>query len=149
MADGRSTSSLEVMSNQLRVFKTCAIAAAVLTLATPIVDLVSPTLTFALNYAPPDPRRLEGWNAAVQVAGVATVIGLALGVASVIGLLLLKRWARPLATLAPLLLLVAYLPVGEISHSGVAFALALMSMGLWGAVLAMAYFAEPRAHFQK
>jgi hypothetical protein len=136
------------MSHQLRVFKTCVIAAAILTLSTPIIDLVSPTLAFALNYVPPEPRRLEGWNAAARAAGVITVLGLVLGIASVIGLLLLRRWARMLATLVPALLLVAYLPVGEISHSGVAFALALMSTGLWGAVLAMAYFAEPSVHFE-
>ena len=136
------------MANQLRIFKICIVAASVLAAAVPLTDLVEPTLVFSLHRDAPLAQSPEGWTQVVAAAGYATILALGLGAISAVGLILLRRWARPLASVAAAVLLLAHLPVGEMSYSGGAFALALASYGLWMWALSMAYFSSVSLSFR-
>lgn len=117
------------------------IAAGFLSLSSPIVDLAAPSLVFALGTSQKDTP--EGWNSIVAAASWLSLACLLLGTIAAVGLVLLRRWARLVGTVVLPCSLLVYLPVGEVSHSGAAFSVALAAFGLWSAALCMAYFAEP------
>lgn len=67
--------------------------------------------------------------------------------ASIIGLLLFKRWARPTALYSTLLGFVLYPLFGPDLSSAIASALTDASCLTWGAVLALAYYSSLSEHF--
>jgi len=71
------------------------------------------------------------------------------GLASTIGLLLLKRWARGLALWVSIISLSTYPALGPLVFSGWSLLLIEVSMALWGAALGMAYFSELNRYFGK
>lgn len=90
----------------------------------------------------------------VTVSHVLTLGGLVLvmligGVAGLIGLLLFKPWGRQLSLWLSVLAMLSYPFLGPVVYSGWAAMLAETSMVLWGAALAMAYFAEIKVRFER
>lgn len=76
-----------------------------------------------------------------------TSVMLVVTLAATAGLILFKRWARPLALLATLGALALQPTLGTLVNSGVSTALTDAASMLWGAALAAAYFAPLRQRF--
>jgi hypothetical protein len=142
----RSTSSLAAMVNELRLFRSMVVIAAILTVFSPIIDLASPSLTFAIGPGSHSDRP-EGWNAALAVASWGSLVSIGVGIVAAVGLLFLRRWARPMACFAAVASAIVYLPVGEVSRSGIGFSFTLFAMGVWSGAIVMAYFGQPSARF--
>lgn len=83
----------------------------------------------------------------LAVGGFSLVLFIA-GIVSTIGLLLFKRWSRPLSFWLSVLSVFSYPFFGAALYSGWSLMLTEISMMLWGAVLAMAYFSELRVRFE-
>ena len=132
---------------QPATFRAVVLSAAALAIAAPVVDLLQPTIVFALGRTPPGGHPPEGWSPVVFAAGILTLASYVAGFFSAVGLFLFKRWARLGATIVAVTVVVAYLPIGELSYSGAAFAIALASYGLWVWALSMAYLSELRGAF--
>ncbi len=84
------------------------------------------------------------WLLIVSLFGLGILI---VGAAATIGLLLFKRWSRRLAFWLSVLSVLFYPVLGPVIYSGWAYMLIELSMMLWGAALAMAYFSELKVHF--
>jgi hypothetical protein len=133
--------------NHRAALRAVVISASLLALAAPIVDLIEPTLVFALGRTPSGAQPPEGWSPGVIAAGLLTLLSYVVGFFSAIGLLFLKRWARLGGTVVSITILLAHLPIGEMSYSGASFSLGLASYGLWIWALSMAYLGELRGAF--
>ena len=85
---------------------------------------------------------------ALTLGGLALVllIGTVVGT---IGLLLFKPWGRHFSLWLSVLAMLSYPFLGTVVYSGWATMLTETSMMLWGAALAMAYFAEIKVRFEK
>lgn len=85
---------------------------------------------------------------ALVFGGLAIVllVGVVIGT---IGLLLFKPWSRSLSLWLSVLGTLSYPSLGPVVYSGWAAMLTETSMMLWGAALAMAYFAEIKVRFAK
>lgn len=90
-------------------------------------------------------RSIPIWEA--LALGLLMVVIVVAGLASTVGLFLLRRWARGLALWASVVSLLTYPALGPMVFSGWAFLLLEVSMALWGAALAMAYFSELKSNF--
>jgi hypothetical protein len=77
------------------------------------------------------------------------VLLLAAWIAAFVGLLLLKRWGRSLALYTTALTLIALPTFGSTLSTGLETALIEAAAICWGAVLALAYFADVRVNFEK
>lgn len=132
------------MNPTLRPFRLLLIGTLCVGIAGALVDLIVPsTIPDALRDA------YEAYIAA-EPALPAMVIGLVVlvaGFAATIGLLLLKRWSRPLALWVTVVSLVISPALGAVVISGWAQMLVNAATISWGAALAMAYFSEVRTHF--
>jgi hypothetical protein len=124
------------------------VVAVLLTILSPIVDLASPSFTYAIGGSAADFARTEGWNAALSAASWVSLFSIGVGFVAAVGLLFLKRWARPVAFVTAVTLALVYLPVGEVSRSGVGFSFTLIAMGVWSGAIAIAYFGGPSARFE-
>jgi urea transporter len=87
------------------------------------------------------------WSRIAIVGGLGLIV-FAAGVIATIGLMLLKRWARPLALWITVISVLAYPALGGAVYSGWALMLDESATIMWGAALAMAYFSELKSHFQ-
>ena len=96
--------------------------------------------------AEPFPFVPEGWGGiALSVPLIAMLIA---SVAGLVGLLAFKRWGRELSLWSTLVFLVIFPFTGPVVSSGVGSSLSDLSMILWGAVLAVAYFGPIRVRFE-
>lgn len=86
---------------------------------------------------------------AIIVVGLLSLAVVVVGIASIVGLWLFKRWARPLALWSSVVSVLLYPAVGPMAFSGWALMFVAISLMLWGAMLAMAYFSELKLRFQK
>lgn len=138
------------MNNTLTVFRAFIVASILTSLLGATLDLLVPSLidvdlSAAYDtYTSEDPTSV----ALIIAMGVFALVLLVLAIASSIGMYLLKQWSRRLALWATLLSLLMYPPLGSTLSSGWAVMLVEISMMLWGAVLAMAWFSELRVHFE-
>jgi uncharacterized transporter YbjL len=83
------------------------------------------------------------------ILGIAA-FGMAIaGIMGTIGLFLLKRWSRSLMLVVTVGAFACYPFLGAMVQSGWAYMLIEVSMTMWGAVLAMAYFSELKIHFER
>ena len=135
------------MVDQLSSFRKLVTVAAVLTVFSPLVDLVAPSLLSDLGAIPAHPT--HDWSAVARFAVWLGFLSYLAALVAAVGLFLLKRWARTLALVASVTALCTYLPFGEVSHSGVGLSVALAAVGFWGAALGLAYFGDPRSCFAK
>lgn len=137
--------------NQTRVFRLFIVIGFVLGALGSGVDYLVPGLM-------PDPVRaaikasygaheISPWFAILAVLVMLFIV--VAGLASTIGLLLLKRWARGLSLWASVISFLTYPFLGPMAFSGWAVMMIDVSMALWGAALAMAYFSELRVRFDK
>jgi hypothetical protein len=133
--------------NQRATFRAVVISASLLALAAPIVDLIEPTLVFGLGRTPTGAHPPEGWSPAVIAAGLLTLLSYVVGFFSAVGLLFLKRLARIGAAVVSITILLAHLPIGEMSYSGASFSVGLASYGLWVWALSIAYLGDLRGAF--
>jgi hypothetical protein len=93
----------------------------------PLCDLLAPSLLSLLKGGSA-PKTTPEWDSIGAAAGWLSFLSYLVGVVAAIGLLLLKRWARPLALAAAFAVLIFFLPFGEVSHSGKGFASALAAL---------------------
>lgn len=137
--------------NQTTVFRFMVVASIVTAILGGFVDAIVPSLLPAAlgdayeAYAATDDPTLSH---ALALGGVALVMIIA-GVASTIGLLLFKPWSRQLSLWFSVVATLGYPFFGPTVYSGWAAMLTETSMMLWGAALAMAYFAEIKVRFEK
>jgi hypothetical protein len=118
------------------------VTAYVFTLATPITDLIAPTIVLALGHAN-DRHTPDGWGTKGIIAGVLTIGAFVAGLVALFGLFRFQTWARPLAVSVPCALVASYIVVGEVSQSGLGVATSLTAFALWGAAISLAYYGEP------
>lgn len=85
---------------------------------------------------------------ALALGGIALVL-LVGTVVGTIGLLLFKPWGRQLSLWLSVLTMLSSPFLGPVINSGWATMLTETSMMLWGAALAMAYFAEIKVRFER
>jgi urea transporter len=90
----------------------------------------------------------QSWASIAIIGGFALVL-LVVGLVATIGLLLLRRWARPLALWTTVISVVMYPLLGAMVYSAWALMLTESATVMWGAALAMAYFSELRTHFER
>ena len=79
--------------SETRFFRACILGAVLLAVISPIVDLLAPSLVFAL--ARHVDERPEGWTPIVQVASWLSLAAASIGVIAAVGMLSWKKWARP------------------------------------------------------
>lgn len=138
------------MQNQLTVFRTLIVLSLVLSLVGSFIDLLVPGLVpESLTAAYEDYAMTDA-----SMAGIMTAAALSLGLTLVavivaVGLLVLQRWARTLALWSTGVSFVIYPLLGAMLQSGVAVMLVDISMVLWGAALAMAYYSDLRSRFER
>lgn len=137
--------------NQTTVFRFLVVASIVMAILGGLVDTIVPSLLpEALGdaydaYAATDDPTLSH---VLALGGVALVMIIA-GVASTIGLLLFKPWGRQLSLWFSVVAMLTYPFFGPVVYSGWTAMLTETSMMLWGAALAMAYFAEIKVRFAR
>lgn len=85
---------------------------------------------------------------ALTLGGLALVL-LVGAVVGTIGLLLFKPWGRQLSLWLSAVAMLSYPFLGPVVYSGWTAMLTETSMMLWGAALAMAYFAEIKVRFER
>ena len=129
-------------------FRGIVITSLVLTAAASVIDwlfpsLISQALTDALHNEPP----YEFIETQPFLALAVFLPWILAAVASTIGLLFFKRWARVVALYSTLIGLAFYPFFGATVSSALASALSEASFLLWGAVLALAYFSPISERF--
>jgi urea transporter len=142
---------MPMFDNQVTIFRFLLVASIVIAFAGAGVDYVLPgVLPPALDEA------YEAYSAADELSvpymlgmGIASLVMLVCGVTVTIGLLLLKSWSRPLALWLSVLSMALYPLLGASVVSGWSTMLTEISSMLWGAALAMAYFADIKVRFAK
>lgn len=130
--------------NQATIFRFLVVASIAMAVLGTVVDSVFPgQLPTVLDdayeaYAAAEEPTL---SRALAMGGLALVllVGVAVGT---IGLLLFKSWGRQLSLWLSVLTIFSYPVLGPVVYSGWAAMLTETSMMLWGAALAMAYFAD-------
>ncbi|HEY0683863.1 MAG TPA: hypothetical protein VGD45_16140 [Steroidobacter sp.] len=85
----------------------------------------------------------------VLALGALSLVLLIGAVAGMVGLLLFKPWSRWLSLWISVLAMLSYPFLGPSLYSGWATMLTEISMLLWGAALAMAYFGEIKVRFER
>ena len=85
---------------------------------------------------------------ALALGGLALVLLIG-AVVGTIGLVLFRPWGRPLSLWLSVLAMLSYPFLGPVVSSGWGTMLTETSMMLWGAALAMAYFAEIKVRFER
>ena len=137
------------MQRLITIFRTIIVAGLILAIAGGLIDLLFPDLVPAqINDA------YEAYSAGEAadtylVMGVLALFVLVVALVATVGLLLLKRWARPLAFWTTVVSTLSYPALGPYLYSGLGLMLTEASMMLWGAALAMAYFSDLRTHFER
>lgn len=137
------------MQRLITIFRTIIVAGLILAIAGGLIDLLFPDLVPAqINDA------YEAYSAGEAadtylVMGVLALFVLVVALVATVGLLLLKRWARPLAFWTTVVSTLSYPALGPYLYSGLSLMLTEASMMLWGAALAMAYFSDLRTHFER
>ncbi|MBN8481362.1 MAG: hypothetical protein J0L88_07225 [Xanthomonadales bacterium] len=81
------------------------------------------------------------------LVGIFAIVIFVISVIALVGLLLMKPWARGISVWTTVLALATYPFFGPMVYSGWAAMLVEVSMMLWGAALAMCYFSDLRVHF--
>lgn len=137
--------------NQTMTFRCLVVASIVTAVLGASVDAFVPSLIPAVlgdayeEYAAAEEPTMS--NALILGgAALALFIGAVVGT---IGLLLFKSWGRQLSLWLSILAILSYPFFGPVLYSGWATMLAEASMMLWGAALAMAYFAEIKVRFER
>lgn len=137
--------------NQVTTFRILVVASIAAAVLGASVDAFIPSLlpavlgdAYEAHMAAEEPTM----SRALVFGGLAIVllIGVVVGT---IGLLLFKPWGRSLSLWLSVLATLSYPLFGPVVYSGWAAMLADTSMMLWGAALAMAYFAEINVRFAK
>jgi hypothetical protein len=137
------------MGNTLTVFRGFIVASFLTGLLGGTIDLIAPSLVPVELSTAYDAYTSELPSLALIIAaGIFWVVLLAGAIASSIGMFLLKRWSRRMAWWTTLLSLPMYPPLGSVLYSGWAEMLLTVSVTLWGAVLAMAWYSELRTRFE-
>ena len=137
------------MGNTLTVFRAFIVASFLTAFLGATIDLFVPSLVPAELSAAYDAYTSEMPSLTLIIAvGLLSVVVMVGAIASSIGMYLLKRWSRRMALWTTLLALPMYPPLGSVLYSGWAEMLLTVSMTLWGAVLAMAWYSELRTHFE-
>lgn len=134
------------MNRTLTVFRTMIILSLVLGLMGALIDFAGTGLLpadLSKAYEDYQPFPESQWI----VFGILALLVFVAGLVGAIGLLMLARWARALSFWLTLATTVGTVFLGATLYSGPAKALLDISMGLWGAALAMAYFSELKVHF--
>jgi hypothetical protein len=135
--------------NQATIFRFLVVTSIALAVLGALVDSIVPGLlptvleeAYETYVAAEEPTMSH----ALTLGGLALVllIGTAVGT---IGLLLFKPWGRQLSLWLSVLAMLSYPFLGPAVYSGWATMLTETSMMLWGAALAMAYFAEIKLRF--
>ena len=137
------------MERLVLLFRIFIVGSVVFGICGAVVDVVFPSLLPDILEDSWEAYTLadEAWSF-IAIAGGLAILLLMSGVVATIGLLMLKRWARPLALWLTVLSVVTYPLFGAMLQS--AWALILTETGtlLWGGALAMAYFSDLRVEFQ-
>lgn len=143
----RSRGALRVMRDHISTFRAIVGAGCFCILASPIVDIASPSLVYAVHGASAQ-QTPAGWTGLVSAASWLTFLSLVATAISTIGLLLLKRWSRYVALAAALSAALSFLPIGEISYTGASFSFASLGWGLWGAAIALSFSPGVNEHLR-
>jgi hypothetical protein len=147
----RSTSIAHVnpdMQRTVLAFRVLILAGLALGLVGSTIDFLVPSLVpSTLDDAWDSYVADESWGSTVVIGSLASLVFVA-GVVATIGLLLLKRWARPLALAVTVLSLLTYPLLGPTVSSGWAQMISESGMIMWGAALSMTFFAELKSHFE-
>lgn len=133
------------------LFRGFIILAVLLSILGAAIDLMVPGIV---------PAELAAAYASVSTIEDATLITLAglgvialvlaiAGIVALIGLYLFRSWGRRLSLWVTVLSVLIYPALGPAVYSGWALMLTTVSIMLWGAVLAMAYFSELSARFSQ
>lgn len=135
------------MSPSIRNFRLLIVASLVIGFSGMLLDLFVPGLV---------PEEIQGQldqaYADYSLAGSLAIVLLGflvfiLSAVSLLGLLFLQRWSRPMAMGASILSAGMYPAVGPLLFSGFGAGCFYVSAALWGAVLAAAYWSPIRQHF--
>jgi hypothetical protein len=134
----------------IRAFRTLVVLAAALFLASPLVDILSPTFVAALSHGQnrEDPSGLLISTSGHIATGLAAA-AFACFCASAVGLYRLRPWARPLSVVTSVLAVAAFSSLGEVVYAGFAFAMVQAAAAVWGGVLVLAYFSDVSRQFVK
>ena len=137
------------MGNTLTVFRVFIVASFVTAFLGATIDLFVPSLIPAELSAAYDAYSSEVPSLVLIIAvGILSVVVMVGAIASSIGMYLLKRWSRRMALWTTLLALPMYPSLGPVLYSGWAEMLLTVSVTLWGAVLAMAWYSDLHTHFE-
>jgi hypothetical protein len=135
--------------NQVTIFRFLVVASLAIAVLGACVDFLIPGLlpqvlddAYQAYAAAEEPSMLF----ALTLGGVALVLLIGV-VAGTIGLLLFKSWSRQLSLWLSVFAIFCSPFSGPVVYSGWANMLTEISMMLWGAVLAMAYFSEVKVRF--
>jgi urea transporter len=132
------------------VLRTLIVAGLVLAIVGSSIDMLIPDLIPAVledaweAYISQDPSWIF-----IAIGGGLTVIVFVAAIVATIGLLLLRRWARPLALWTTVVSVLTYPALGAMLYSGWALMLTESAMIMWGAALAITYFSELKTHFER
>lgn len=138
------------MQNQVTVFRTMIAVSIALSTIGGFIDLVFPGLVpDSVREAYEAYTALEVSLPLMLLAGFLSLAVFGLGIAAIIGLLLLQRWARSLALWSTAVSMLIYPLLGALVQSGVAATLLSIATLLWGAALAMTYYSDLKSHFQR
>ena len=138
------------MQNQVAVFRTLIVLSLVLSIVGAVIDLVIPGLVpESLSQAYEAYAATEASMTAILIAGVVSMVLLVLAVVATVGLLVLQRWARSLALWSTAVSFLVYPFLGAMLHSGLALMLNSIALTLWGAAIAMTFYSDLKAHFQR
>ena len=136
--------------NQTTLFRFLVLASIAVAVLGSLVDSIVPGLlptpledAYETYLATEEPSM----SLALTLGGFTIVLLLGTLVGTV-GLLLFKPWGRPLSLWTSVLAMFSYPFIGPVLCSGWAAMLTETSMMLWGAALAMAYFADIKVRFE-
>jgi hypothetical protein len=142
---------MENQMNQETIFRFLVVASIVIAVLGTSLDLVVPGLlpavledAYEAHVAAEEPMM----SRALTLIGFMLVLLIG-SVVGTIGLLLFKPWGRQLSLWLSVLAVLSYPFLGPIVNSGWATMLHNTSIMLWGAALAMAYFAEIKVRFER
>jgi len=142
---------MPMFDNQATIFRFLVVASLVIAILGASVDyfvpgLVPPVLDEAYQaYAEGEEPTLS-YALAMGAGALVLFIG---GIVVTIGLLLFKSWSRPLCLGLSVVSLGFYPFLGAAVLSGWSTMLTELSMTLWGAAVAMAYFADIKVRFAR
>ena len=138
------------MQNQVNMFRTLLVSSIVLSIVGAVIDSVfSGLVPESLSNAYETYAAAEASMISILIAGIVSLILLGVAIVATVGLLVLQRWARPLALWSTVVSFLMYPFLGALLQSGLAVMLAYVAMSLWGAALAMAYYSDVKSHFQQ